>query len=202
MERDDLHFFDRAADWDVVSRTLPHWSQAGAITFVTWRLADSLPSSARRRIDREIDLLLVNEGIDPCHAWRGRVDELPPPRRSVLQFKMFKIRDKFLDEGFGCCCLSSSELAEIVLESLRRFDGERYILTDAVVMPNHVHFLCSFSSETQMLKQCNEWKRLRHVRSIGESTGRANDGRSTSSTTWSAVPNSLNTSDGTSRRTR
>ncbi|MEZ6115794.1 MAG: transposase [Pirellulaceae bacterium] len=37
-------------------------------------------------------------------------------------------------------------------------DGEKYDLTDFVVMPNHVHLLVSFFDERAMLKQCESWK--------------------------------------------
>lgn len=35
-----LHLFDRDADVVIIERRLPHWAQAGAITFITWRTAD------------------------------------------------------------------------------------------------------------------------------------------------------------------
>lgn len=47
------------------------------------------------------------------------------------------MRDKYLDQGHGECHLAKPDCAEIVLESLQRFDTERYFLTDAIVMPNH-----------------------------------------------------------------
>ena len=174
MERNEIQFFDRLADWDVVSRALPHWSQAGTVTFVTWRLADSLPTSALHRIDREIELLLSEEGLHPDCQLHQQLERLAPKRKSAIQFGLFKIRDQLLDQGFGACYFSSNELAEIVLQSLRRFDGERYLLTDAIVMPNHVHFLCSFSTETGLLKQCAEWKRFT-ARQINHRLGRGGE---------------------------
>ena len=36
----------------------------------------------------------------------------------------------------------------------------RYCLTDFVVMPNHVHLLAAFKDGTQMLAQCESWKRF------------------------------------------
>ena len=44
MQQSDLEFFDPAADCHVVERKLPHWIQAGALCFVTWRANDSLPA--------------------------------------------------------------------------------------------------------------------------------------------------------------
>ena len=43
-------------------------------------------------------------------------------------------------------------------DSLLHFDGDRYDLTDFVVMPNHVHVLVAFPDESSMLAQCDSWK--------------------------------------------
>ena len=160
MKRRDIRFFDRETDWSVVERSLPHWSQAAAITFVTWRLADSLPQAVLEQLDREIESLLGKEGIGSTSDYSSQIQRFPAKKRSLIQRKLFGVRDKFLDRGFGDCQLAIRECASFVIKSLQHFDGERYFLTDAVVMPNHVHFLCAFKNETAMLKQCNEWKRF------------------------------------------
>jgi len=54
--------------------------------------------------------------------------------------------------------LSKPELAEVVANSLMKFDGDRYLLTDFVIMPNHVHLLAAFPDEESMLSQCEAWK--------------------------------------------
>ena len=38
-----FHLFDREGEVLIVERRLPHWSQAGAICFITWRTLDSMP---------------------------------------------------------------------------------------------------------------------------------------------------------------
>jgi type I restriction enzyme R subunit len=47
-----------------------------------------------------------------------------------------------------------------VANSLVHIDGERYVLTDYVVMPNHVHVLAAFADEDQLLAQVTSWKRF------------------------------------------
>ncbi len=69
VEKADITFFDPKADWTVVERGLPHWSQAGCVCFVTWRLNDSLPMDALERINRELAELLSDEGFDPNGDW-------------------------------------------------------------------------------------------------------------------------------------
>ena len=56
--------------------------------------------------------------------------------------------------------LKQSELAEIVVRSLKHFDGDRYELTDFVIMPNHIHLVAAFMDAERMLAQCESWKRF------------------------------------------
>jgi REP element-mobilizing transposase RayT len=55
--------------------------------------------------------------------------------------------------------LKRSELAAIVAENLHHFDGDRYLLADFVVMPNHVHLLLCLLGATDIEDQCYSWKR-------------------------------------------
>jgi len=62
-------------------------------------------------------------------------------------------------------------MPEIVAKSLHHFDGERYELTDFVIMPNHVHLLVAFPDEEALLKQCESWKHFTATqinRSLGQ----------------------------------
>ena len=59
----------------------------------------------------------------------------------------------------------------MVVDSLLYFDGNRYEMTDFVIMPNHLHVLVAFPDETRMLTQCEEWKRFTAVK-INELLGR------------------------------
>ena len=54
--------------------------------------------------------------------------------------------------------LREPELSQIVMNSLLHFDNDRYVLTDAVVMPNHVHVLVAFRDEDSLITQCKSWK--------------------------------------------
>lgn len=67
--------------------------------------------------------------------------------------------DGELDRGFDACLLAKPELSQIVADALRHFDGDRYVLTDFVVAPNHVHLLFAFPDEGSLLRQCTSWKR-------------------------------------------
>ncbi|ELP32284.1 hypothetical protein RBSWK_03983 [Rhodopirellula baltica SWK14] len=45
--------FAPSAEFSIQKRCKPHWSRAGAIVFITFRLADSIPAVVIDRWDRE-----------------------------------------------------------------------------------------------------------------------------------------------------
>ena len=65
-------------------------------------------------------------------------------------------------------------IGKLVADSLLKFDRDRYIVTDFVVMPNHVHLLTAFQDDDSMLKQCEEWKRYtaRQIHKAMNTSGR------------------------------
>jgi len=153
----DLQFFDPQQDRTVIWRNLPHWMQAGTVCFVTWRTADSLPAEVQERITLERQRLLRDRGLDPDADWKGALAKLPDVERGRVQWGLFEIWDGALDRGCGACVLADPELNKVVGDSLLHFDGDRYILTDYVVMPNDL--LAAFRDEETMLKQCTSRKR-------------------------------------------
>ena len=90
---------------------LPHLKAEGGIYFVTFRLVDSLPQSALEELK-----------------------QIPKEVRS-------KVIEVHLDAGHGACLLSNPKVAQLIMHTLKTFDGERYVLHDWVVMPNHVHLV-------------------------------------------------------------
>ena len=155
----DLQFFDPRQDRTVIWRNLPHWMQSGTVCFITWRTADSLPAEVQERITLERQRLLRDRGFDPDGDWKRALAKLPDVERGRVQWGLFEIWDGALDLGRGACVLAAPELNKIVGDSLLHFDGDRYVLTDYVVMPNHVHLLAAFHNEEIMLAQCTSWKR-------------------------------------------
>lgn len=156
----DLQFFDPKQDFTIISKSLPHWAQAGTISFITWRTADSLPAEVQERLTQQRKELLRTFGIDPESDWKAQLGRLPAKDRGRVRWSLFATWDERLDGGLGACVLARPELSRIVEESLLHFDGDRYFLTDAVVMPNHVHLLVAFRDEATLLSQCTSWKRF------------------------------------------
>jgi putative transposase len=174
IPKSDLQFFDPKKDYTVAWRHLPHWAQTGTVCFITWRTCDSLPESAKIALQIERKRLLLDAGIDPAGDWKSALKELPPPARSRLQWLLFTQWDQHLDLGLGECVLMRPELSKIVGESLKHFAGDRYLLTDFVVMPNHVHLLAAFQNEDLLFSQCTSWKRFT-ARQINKLIGRSDE---------------------------
>ncbi|QJW98214.1 transposase [Frigoriglobus tundricola] len=167
-----FRFFDPDEDVAVTARRLPHWAQAGALCFLTWRTWDSIPAPALDSWFRTRSSWLAGRNISPTDPhWRERVRGLTEPERCEFHRTVSTRWHELLDCCEGECVLRRPELAGIVAASIRYFDGDRYRVTDFVVMPNHVHLLVSFPSETQMLAQCESWKHYTAVR-LNKALGR------------------------------
>jgi type I restriction enzyme R subunit len=170
---ESFRFFDPEAEFAVTERRLPHWAQAGTLCFLTWRTWDSIPGRVLAEWLSGRGSWLARHGIDPLtEGWRTRLALLPAPARAEFHRTFSGRWHAMLDESHGACVLKRPEVAGTVAESLRHFDGDRYTLTDFVVMPNHVHVLAAFSDEALMLAQCESWKHFTAVR-INKALGRA-----------------------------
>ena len=128
-------------------RHLPHWQQEGCTYFITFRLADSMPAA---------ELVRLREDLD---AWKQQHPE-PWDYKTYQEYqaRFHEGPEKWLDEGHGACLLARSELREIVANALHHFDGERYILDDYVIMPNHVHVLIKPLASHDLSGILHSWK--------------------------------------------
>src|SRR5262249_17470092 len=140
-------------------------AQAGAITFITWRTDDSIPAPVLTQWRADRCRWLRAQGIDPNQPnWQTQLAFLAPELQRVFRWEFSERWHNELGTGPGACVLRRPELATIVADSLRHFDGDRYLLTDFVVMPNHVHLLAAFCDEAAMLAQCESWKHYTAVK--------------------------------------
>ncbi len=111
--------------------SLPHWTKAGSIYAINFRLADSVPQSvlmAWRQERLEIIERAREQGRDLTKAEQARLEHLFNERIET-----------YLDKGQGACWLREGRIAEIVENQFKHFDGKRYNLLAWCVMPNHVH---------------------------------------------------------------
>ena len=121
-----------------VSRAnLPHWSQNECTCFITFRLADSLPTEALIRLQT---IAQLSAGV---------------PEEEIEESALMQ---RCLDEGHGSCLLQNDAARQIVESALLHFNGLRYQLYAFVVMPNHVHVLFMPFADWNQEKILHSWK--------------------------------------------
>lgn len=157
--RTTWRFFDPQSKIDITHRRLPHWEQPGVCYFLTFRTADSLPAEVCAEFRHLRQAWLMDHGIDSrLDDWHSLIGELPLEIQREYHRLWSREFHRLLDLGHGECHLAQPDIAAIVADALRHFDGVRYDLGDFVVMPNHVHLLVQFTGEIELKKQCFSWK--------------------------------------------
>jgi len=114
----------------ITNRNLPHWTKSGAIYWITFRLADSLPHQKLEMWRAERDSWLKK---NPKPWSEDDMEEYNEKFNERLE--------KWLDSGYGSCILTNPAIRKEVIKSILKFDGERLKVHSAVIMPNHVHLL-------------------------------------------------------------
>jgi REP element-mobilizing transposase RayT len=129
---------------------LPHLKQEGALYFVTFRLADSLPAHeiARLKHERHAILEQARAAKSPL-TWHEE--------QQLLAWYCDKV-EALLDAGRGACWLSEPQIAALVADALDHFDGQRYELRAWVVMPNHVHVVVRPMPGQTLSDLLHSWK--------------------------------------------
>jgi putative transposase len=161
MNDDVFRFFDPDADYGVVEKHLPHWMQSKTICFITWRTWDSMPKEVVQQWYEDRDAWLRQNGLQPQVGGSTLLLNKLSPEKQREFHRTFSARwERSLDDCHGSCPLRQPGSAKVVGDSLLFFDNERYLMTDFVVMPNHLHLLVAFDEAEQMLPQCESWKRF------------------------------------------
>ena len=135
--------FDPKAPVRIYFTSLPHWRHDGCTYFVTYRLADSVPTQVIQEWDREkTDWLTAHRvKMNAEEGWESAFLSLAEKDRSAFLKHFNRKLNSYLDRGLGPCVLQDPGCSRIVVEGWEHFNGERYDLGDLVVMPNHVHLL-------------------------------------------------------------
>jgi type I restriction enzyme R subunit len=149
--------FDPNGEIVIYEHCRPHWSQAGAVVFITFRTNDSIPRAVIEQWEAEKQEWMRRHGKDNGKHWYLLAEELSERDRADFQKTFNRCREEFLDTCHGRRLLRRPELSQIVADSLLHFDGQRYRMGDFVVMPNHVHLLAVFPTAEAMKAQCDSW---------------------------------------------
>ncbi|MBL7031111.1 MAG: hypothetical protein ISR89_08095 [Candidatus Marinimicrobia bacterium] len=116
----------------IYKRHLPHIQPPGAIMFITFRLAGSLPKEIIDSIKSEYNRL--NQII--MRKPSSRKDALLERRKLIFRY------DHYLHkEGTGPHYLKDVEVAKMVCDSIHFHDQSLYDLNAFCVMSNHVHIV-------------------------------------------------------------
>ncbi len=119
---------------------LPHIQPVGAVFFVTFRLADSLPAEAIARLQEEYQYHL-----DKAYKNSKTISKEVLRNEQKRYFARF---DKLLDHNpQGNLWLKKPEIAKIVMDKLHEFDKKYYDLYAYVIMANHIHVLFDFGKQ-------------------------------------------------------
>lgn len=126
---------------------LPHWQQAGATYFVTWRMGDSVSAEQLNQWRSQQEFWLR----DHPKPWS------PAEWRDYNKLFEGAVQD-WLDRGHGSCLLDRPMVRDIVVAALHYFDQQRYVLGDFVVMPNHVHVIFLPLGNWRLDQILHSWK--------------------------------------------
>ena len=129
---------------------LPHVKREGALYFVTFRLADSLPAHEVVRLKKE-RLAIIEQARAARRPLTWHEEEM------LLAWYCDKV-ELLLDAGHGACWMNNSRVADLVSDALKFFENKRYELRAWVVMPNHVHAIVWPMAENSLSEILHSWK--------------------------------------------
>jgi putative transposase len=119
---------------EIVTRGyLPHWYKPGCAHFITYRLADSIPTALLRDWKREREAVIRQARDLPV--------KLQAERRLNAHRQFFRHYDQFLDKRCETKWLVDARVASAVRENLYHHKASQYELLAYCVMPSHVHVL-------------------------------------------------------------
>src|SRR5436190_2182135 len=110
--------FDPKAELLIHEHCRPHWSQAGAVVFITFRTHDSIPREVVERWEREKHEWLRLRGRNTGAHCSEIVESLSEREQADFRKTFDRCREVFLDTCYGRCLLKQPELARIVADSL------------------------------------------------------------------------------------
>jgi REP element-mobilizing transposase RayT len=133
-------------------RNLPHIQPPGAILFVTFRLAGSIPKEVleQLKMNAEEKVRVIRQTAGTTELPRLLYDE---------QKRQFGRFDNELDKiSTGPLWLRQPEIAEIMAEALHFRESKVYDLDVFCIMPNHVHAVIN-----PLEKEEGEWHALQTI---------------------------------------
>ena len=149
-------------NWNLLTKEtsthLPHWRVPGATYAVTFHLTDSIPTAAwddyRNRKEALFAKLdrLISQGDT----------RKSPATFMAIQAEIAALQDQIIEpvlhQSHGECFLKRPEIARLVMDAMKHFDGDHYILHAFSIMPNHVHAIIQPRDGQPLAKILHSWK--------------------------------------------
>lgn len=116
-------------------RNLPHYQPPGYAFFVTFRLANSLPTKTIIELKKE-----RAKELEQIASIQSKNEKKERYKKYISDY--FGKFDKLLDgSATGPKWLSEPEVSKVVQDSIHFRDGKEYDLIAYTIMPNHVHLV-------------------------------------------------------------
>lgn len=167
-------FYEHDKDRLESRRNLPHVDMPNTLTFVTFRLADSMPQQVVQQWHDEIERWLQKNGLSEQSVDQVLSSpEIEQPLKTELRRFRNRVWHGYLDDCRGSCLLRDEGVRRHVASSILHFDEQRYDVERFVIMPNHVHVLIQMRSDFLLRKQFREIQRYsaRKINSQLDRTG-------------------------------
>lgn len=148
---DSNSFFSPYHGVEIKGGVLPHWYQREVFYHVIFRQADSMPKEKVEMLKRDRENWIRKNNFKHKSEFT---------REDWCEYNRLFNRwiGEWLKPGYGSCLLRKKENAAIIANALKYFDGQRYILDEWVVMPNHVHVLVKPLDEFCLSDILHSWK--------------------------------------------
>lgn len=115
---------------------LPHFHAPGLVQAINFRLYDALPQHVVVELEEEAKRL-------PTHEQEA---------------ELRRLKDRYLDKGYGACWLRRKEVAKVVEDSMLATDGAECLLLAWSIMPNHVHAVVELADDISLSDLLKCWK--------------------------------------------
>ncbi len=147
-------FLDGNEEIQTHGHKLPHWQQSEVMQFVTFRLADAMPTSKVAIWREQRDIWLQHHP----KPWDKKTTH-------VYHCKFTTQLEKWLDQNMGSCLFRKAQQRSTLEQVLIFDEAKRVEHISWVIMPNHVHAL--FTPKHPLPELIKSWKGI-SARKIGK----------------------------------
>jgi len=121
---------------------LPHYQQPGQAYFITWSLKDAVPAKALHSYTLKLEMLKSHITMHKLEKSENFIIESLESEYNAVRRKYIKAYNDLLDaERNPIINLSKPEYTEIIIGSLKFWEGKKLNNCAFTIMSNHVHWV-------------------------------------------------------------